>query len=144
MLLHGHHVRNDLGGVVQVGQAVVHGHPGVFGQGLHVGLVVAPVLDAVKEAAQHLGGVLHGLLFSHLGGAGVQVGHPAPLLGHGHFKGAAGAGGGLFKEQHDVLAFEGLPVEPHLPLGFQGMAQVQQVADFLGREVHEGEEGFAF
>ncbi len=58
----GEEVGQDLGGVELVGQAVPHRHPGVVGQVLHDLLAVAAVLDAVKHAAQHPGGVGDGLL----------------------------------------------------------------------------------
>ena len=41
---------------------------------LHHLLVEAPVLNAVKEAAQHLGGVLQRFLFAHLTAVCVQIG----------------------------------------------------------------------
>ena len=144
VLLNGHHVRQDLGGVVRVGEAVPHGHAGVFGQVLHGLLVVAPVLDAVKKPAQHLGGVLQGLLLAHLGAARVQIGDMGPLLGGRHLEGAAGAGGGLFKQQHDVLALEGRVADAGPALGFQVVAQVQEIADLRGGEVLERQEAPAF
>ena len=144
VLLNGHHVRQDLGGVVCVGETVPDGHTGVLRQILHHLLVVAPVLDAVEEPAQHLGGVLQGFLLSHLAAAGVQVGDVASLLGGGHLKGAAGAGGGLFKQQHDVLALKGWVADAGPALGLQVVAQVQEIADLRGGEVFQSQETPAF
>ena len=125
MLLNGHHVRQNLGGVVHVGEAVEDRHAAVLRQVLHHLLVEAPVLDAVEEPAQDLGGVLQGLLFAHLAAGRVQVGDVAPLLGGRHLEGAAGPGGGLLKEQHDVLALQGPAADPRPALGLQIFAQVQ-------------------
>ena len=144
VLLNGHHVRQDLGGVVRIGEAVPDRHAGVLGQVLHHFLVVAPVLDAVKEPAQHTGGVLQGLLLAHLAAAGVQIGDVAPLLGGSHLEGAAGAGGGLFKQQHDVLALQGGVADAGPALGLQVVAQVQEIADLRGGEVFQSQETPAF
>ena len=62
-----------------------------------------PVFDAGKHPAQHPGGVGDALLLAHLGAARVQVGDPHAQIHPRHLKGAAGTGGGLFKQQHDVL-----------------------------------------
>ena len=70
MLLDGEEVRQDLGGVELVGQAVEHRHAGVLGQLLHNGLPEAPVLDAVVHPAQHPGGVGDGLLHADLAAGG--------------------------------------------------------------------------
>ena len=115
--------------MVGVRQAVPHRHTGPLGKILHHGLLVAPVLDAVKEPAQHLGAVLQRFLFAHLGRTGVQIGDMGALLGGRYLKGTAGAGGGLFKQQHDVL-----PLQP--AVGHTGalhileiFGQVQQITD---------------
>ena len=109
-------------------------------QVLHGGLVEAPVLDAVEKPAQDLGGVLQGLLFAHLGAARVQIGDVGALLGGGHLEGTAGAGGGLFKQQHDVLALHGGLADAGAALGLQVVAQVQQVADLGGGKILQGQE----
>ena len=62
MLPDGEEVGQDLGGMELVGQAVPHRDPRIAGQIFHDLLAVAPVLDAVKHAAQHPGGVGNGLL----------------------------------------------------------------------------------
>ena len=130
--------------MVGVGEAVPHGNAGVLGQVHHGLLVKAPVLDAVEEAAQHLGRVLQGLLLAHLGAAGVQIGDVGTFLGGGHLEGAPGAGGGLFKEQHDVLALQGLAGDAGAALGLEVVAQVQQVPDLAGGKVVEGQKAPAF
>lgn len=65
-------------------------------------------------------------------------------LGGRHLEGAAGAGGGLLKEQDNVLALQGRIADAGSPLALEIVAQVQQIPDLLGRQVHEGEEGFSF
>ena len=130
--------------MVHVGQAVPHRHAGIFRQVLHRLLVKAPVLDAVKEPAQDPGAILQALLLAHLAAGRVQIGDVGPLLGGRHLEGAAGAGGGLLKEQDNVLALQGRIADAGSPLALEIVAQVQQIPDLLGRQVHEGEEGFSF
>ena len=144
VLLDGQHVRQNLGGMVGVGQAVPHGHARPFRQVLHHGLLVAPVLDAVEEAAQDFGGVLQGLLFAHLGAARVQVGDVGALLGGRHLEGAAGAGGGLFKQQHNVLAFHRRLADARPALGLQVPGQVQQITNFLRGKIFQSQKAPAF
>ena len=131
----GEEVGQNLGGVELVGQAVPHGHPGVVGQVFHDLLAVAAVLDAVKHAAQHPGGVGDGLLLADLAARGVQVGHFHAQIVSGDLKAAAGAGGGLFKDQGDVLARQLVVVaDAGLFLGLEVGGEVQQLLD-LGRGV---------
>ena len=104
MLPDGEEVGQDLGGMELVGQAVPHRDPRIAGQIFHDLLAVAPVLDAVKHAAQHPGGVGNGLLFADLAAGGIKVGHFHAQIVCGHLKAAAGAGGGLFKDQGNVFA----------------------------------------
>ena len=125
--------------MVGVRQAVPHRHTGPLGKILHHGLLVAPVLDAVKEPAQHLGAVLQRFLFAHLGGASVQIGDMGALLGGRYLKGTAGAGGGLFKQQDDVLALYGGGADACPPLGLQVVAQIQQIAKFLRGKIGQRE-----
>ena len=117
VLLDGQKVRQDLSGVELIGQAVEHRHPGVLGQLLHDGLLKSPVLDAVIHPAQHPGSVGDGLLDADLGAGRAQVGGPhAQVLG-GHLKGAASAGGGLFKDEGHILALQQLVGHAGLFLG---------------------------
>ena len=129
--------------MVGVRQAVPHRHTGPLGKILHHGLLVAPVLDAVEEPAQHLGTVLQRFLFAHLGGASVQIGDMGALLGGRYLKGTAGAGGGLFKQQNDVLALHGGGADACPPLGLQVVAQIQQIAKFLRGKIGQREKAAA-
>ena len=140
MLPDGEKVRQNLGGVELVGKAVEHGHPGVLGQLLHDLLAEAPVLDAVKHAAQDPCGVGNGLLDADLGAGGSQVGGShAQILG-GHLKGAEGAGGGLFKNQGNVLPLQVAVGDARLLLGLQVRGGVQELVDLSGGEVQELQE----
>ena len=91
-----------------VGQAVPDRHAGILAQDFHQVLAEAAVLDAVVHAAQHAGGILHGFFVTDLRAGGSQVGDVRALVIGGDFEGAAGAGGGLFEDQGDVLAFQPL------------------------------------
>ena len=144
VLLNGHHVRQYLGRMVRIRKPIPHGHAGMLRQLLHDLLVEAPVLDAVKEPAQYLGGVLHALLLSHLAASGVQIGDVCPLLGSSHLKGAAGPGRGLLKEQYDVFALQGGLADARPALGLQVAAQVQQISDLQRGEVHQCQKALAF
>ena len=137
MLLNGHHVRENLGGVVGVGEAVPDRDPRPLGKVLHHLLFVAPVLDAVEEPAQDFGGILQGFLLAHLGAVCVQIGDVGPLLGGRHLEGAAGPGRGLLKEQDDVLALQGVAADACPALGLQVVAQVQEVSDLLGGKIFQ-------
>ena len=128
----GEEVGQNLGGVELVGQAVPHRHPGVVGQVLHDLLTVATVLDAVKHAAQHPGGVGDGLLFADLAARRVQIRHLHAQVVGGHFKAAAGAGGGLFKDQGNVLAVEPVVGDAGLLFGLEVCGQVEQLFDLGG------------
>ena len=130
--------------MVRVRKPVPHGHAGILRQLLYNFLVKAPVLDAVKEPAQHLGGVLHTLLLAHLAASGVQIGDVCPLLGSSHLKGAAGPGRGLLKEQYDVFALQGGLADARPALGLQVAAQVQQISDLQRGEVHQCQKALAF
>ena len=137
VLLNGHEIGQNLCGVVGVRQTVPHRYAGPFRKVLHNGLLIAPVLDAVKEPSQHLGRILQRLLFPHLGGICVQIRHMGALLRGRHLKGAAGAGGRLFKQQYDVLALHGGLADARTPLGFQIVAEVQQIAQLAGGKIRQ-------
>ena len=142
------HQREDVGEclrrVVNVGQAVPHGHARVGGETLDDLLVVAAVLDAVVEAAQDLGGVDHRFLLAHLGGLGIEEGDVRALVVSGDFERAAGAGRGLFEQQHDVLAGEQVAADAGALFGLEVSGEIQHVADLVGGEVFQRQERTAF
>ena len=88
-----------------IGQAVPHRNTGVVCQILHDLLAVATVLDAVKHPAQHPGGVGNGFVIADQAARRVKVGDLQAQIVSGDLKAAAGAGGGLFKDQGDVLGY---------------------------------------
>ena len=65
------------------------------------------------------------------------------LLGGRYLKGTAGAGGGLFKQQDDVLALHGGGADACPPLGLQVVAQIQQIAKFLRGKIGQREKAAA-
>ena len=144
VLLNGQEVRQNLGGVELIGQAVPHGNVGVLGQLLHNALAEAAVLDAVKHAAQDAGGVGDALLFADLGAAGVQIGDAHAQIMPRHLEGAAGTGAGLFKDQGDVLALTQGVGDAGLLLGLQLRRQLQQVGDLLRGKVQQLEKILVF
>ena len=144
MLFHGHDVRQRLGGMIHVGQAVEYGHAGIFGQVLHHLLLVAPVLDAVEQPAQHFGAVHQRFLFAHLGGLGLQEGDAGALVPGRDLEGAAGAGRGLFEQQHDIFTLQQIAADALLFLALELVGQIQQVADLFGGEIHQTQKTAAF
>ena len=142
------HQREDvgqrLGGVVNVCQAVPNGNTRVGGKPLDDLLVVAAVLDAVVEAAEDLGGVDHRFLLAHLGGLGIEESDVRALVVSGDFERAAGAGRGLFKQQHDVLAGEQVAADTGALLRLQVGGEVEHIADLIGREILQREKRTAF
>ena len=117
-----------------IGQAVPHRYTGIVCQLFHDLLAVAPVLNAVKHPPQHSGGIGDGLLFADLAAGGVQIGHFHAQIVGGYLKAAAGAGGGLFKDQGNVFAPQLVVPDTGLLFGLQVSGQLQQLPD-LGRGV---------
>ena len=147
-LLRVFHERQDIGErlrrVVDVRQAVPHGHARVGGETLDDLLVVAAVLDAVIEAAEDLGGVRHRFLLAHLGGLGIEEGDACAFVVGCNLEGAAGAGGGLFEQQHDVLAGEQVAADAGALFRLEVGGEIQHIADLIGGEVLQGQERAAF
>ena len=131
----GEEVGQDLGGMELVGQAVPHRHTGVVGKVFHDLLAIAAVLDAVEHAAQHTGSVGDGLLLADLAAGRVKVGHFHAQIVGSDLEAATGAGGGLFKDQGDILACQLVIVaDAGLLFCLQVCGKVQQFFD-LGRGV---------
>ena len=135
MLLNGQEVRQNLGGVKFVGEAVHNGNAGILCQLLHQLLTVTAVLDAVKHPAQDTGGVSKGLLHADLAAGGAQIGRSHAKVLTGHLKGAAGAGGGLFKNQSDVLSLQIAVGDARLLLSLQIGRSVQKLLNLSRGEV---------
>jgi len=142
ILPQGHQVRQRLGGMVQIRQAVPDGHAGETREVFRGFLLKAAELDSVIEAPQHAGGVLQGFLFAHLGVG--QEGDVAALVPAGGLKGAARAGGRFLKNQHDVLPAKQIAGDAGALFALQVTGQVQQKQDLLSGEILQGQQRAAF
>ena len=140
LFLDGQKVGQHLRGVKLVGQAVPHRHAGVFRQKFHRILAETAVFDTVVHAAKHARRVLDALLFAHLRAGWVEEGHAHAQIAPRHFKGAARARGGLFKQQHDVAAHQVPVADAQMLFALQALGQIEQMADFVGRVVQKREE----
>ena len=140
----GEEVRQDLGGMELVGQAVEHGHAGMLCQLVHDLLTEAAILDAVIHPAKHPGGVGDGFLLADLRALGVEVGAAHAQVGGGDLEGAAGAGGGLFKNQSDVFAHQELMRDAALFLRLEHGGNVEKMFDFRRRKVQQLEKMLLF
>ncbi len=92
VLFHGQQVRQQLGGVELVGEAVPHRHAGVLRQGLHHLLAVAAILNAIVHPPEHAGGVFDRLFMANLAAAWPQIGHAGALIVCGNFERASCTG----------------------------------------------------
>ena len=137
VLLNSQEVRQDLGGMELVGQAVPHGNVGILGQLLHDALAEATVLDAVKHTAENAGGVGDALLLADLRAGGVKIRNAHAQIVARHLKGTAGTGAGLFKNQGDVLALTQRVGNTGLFLGLQISRQLQKIGDLLRGKVQQ-------
>ena len=142
MLEHGEHVTERLGGMELIRKTVPDGDAGEFGQVLDELLGEAAVLDAVVHAAEHLRGVLDGFLLAHL--AVGEEGGVAALVPAGGLEGAAGAGGCLVEYEHDILAEQRVALDARTLLGLKVVRKVEQIADFLGGIIFQGEKTSSF
>ena len=144
VLQHGHQIGENLGRVELVGQAVPYRHARVLAQLFDDGLPVAAVFDAVVHAAQHAGGVFHRLFMANLRAAWAEIGDLRALVERAHFEGAAGAGGGFFKDQGDVFPDQGLLLAPGFFGGLELDGEVDQVLDLRRGVVQQFEEVAVF
>ena len=116
-------------------QAVPHGHIGMPGQSLHPFLPETAIFDAVIKAGEHARRIGQGFLFAHLRSGDTEAGDIGSLVVGRHLKGATGAGGIFFKQEHNVFALQksGLPA---LFFGFfQLIGQIQKPEEFLRRKI---------
>ena len=143
VLQHGQGVAEHLGGVPLVGQPVPHRHAGELGQGPHLGLGVATVLDAVEHAPQDPSGVRHGLLVPHLGARRVEVGGAGALVRRADLEGAAGARGGLLEDEGDIPAGQALDLAAGLLGRLELGGQLDEGHPLLGGEVELAQEAAA-
>jgi hypothetical protein len=140
VLGHRQHVGQDLGRVELVGESVPHRDPGVLGKRLHRLLREPAVLDAVEGAPEHSGGVLHRLLVTDLGAAGLEVGDVRALVLRGHLERGASASRGLLEDERDLLPGEVRLLVPGVLGGLQVGSELEQEPQLLGGEVQLLEE----
>ena len=92
--------------------------------------------EGVDVAAQHPGGVRHGLSAAHLADLGIEVDGLAAQAGHGHAETHPGAGGGLAEDQAQHF-----PAEVHAgAAGLQVRRQLEQGSGLLRRDISRREE----
>ena len=137
MFAHGEHIRQHLRGMELVGEAIVDRNTGVLCQLLHGVLAKAAVFDGVEHPAQNTGGVGDGLFFADLRAGGVEIGDAHAHVVGSDLKRAAGAGGGLFKDQGNVLALPVVNADIGLLFGLETLRQIQQIQDFLRCKVQQ-------
>ena len=137
MLPDGQEIRQDLGGMKLIGQTVPDRDAGITGQILDDLLAVAPVFNAVKHPAQHPGRIRDGFLFADLAPGGIQIGHLHPQIMRSHLKGAAGPGGGLFKNQGDVFSRKEPVGNAVFFLFLQIRGQIQEPFDFSRGQIQQ-------
>ncbi len=135
MLPDGEKIRQHLSGMGFIGEAVPYRDACVRGQFLHDFLTEAAVFDAIKQAAQHPGGVGNTLLFPDLGAGGIQICDADAQIAGGNLKAAPGARAGLFENQGDVFAAKSVVGDAVLFFLFQACRQVEKITDFFGCEI---------
>ena len=137
-------VSQNLGGVELIGQAIPYRYGGILGQLVHNLLAIAAVLNAVKHAAQHLGGVGNGFLFADLAARWIQIGGAHAQVVGSNLKGAAGAGRSFFKDQRNVFAAQYIVQNACLLFGFQLGGKVHQICNFFRGVIQKGQKISAF
>ena len=125
-------------------QAVPHGNRRIFRQLLHNGLAIAAVLNAVINAGENPCRVSDAFLLSNLRAGGIQISAVHSKIRCRHLKGTAGAGGGLFKNQGNMLALADLMRNPRLFLGLQFRCKIYKTLNFLIGKVQQLQEISAF
>ncbi len=135
----GLHVREQLTGVQQVGQAVDHRYPGVGGKALHLVVLEGADHDAVHHPGQYPGAVFDRLATPQLGIPRRQEQGMTAQLGHAGLEGDPGAGGGLFEHHGQGTAIERLVALAGTQNLFQLHGPSQQSLQRLRSQVEQGE-----
>ncbi len=144
MLDDGEEIGQDLSGMVLVGKPVPYGHTGILGKGLDGFVSETTELDAVKHTAKDPSGVGDGFFLAQLDVVLAQVVGMSPFIGCSYHKGATGAGGSLFKDESDVLAFHIAGADAGILEALELSRQVQEVLDFFGTKVQQSNKTSAF
>jgi len=135
VLDHGEQVAELLGGMVVVGHRVQDRGLGVLRELDDVGMTVDARHDDVDEAADHVGGILEGLVTAELDLAGSQVLRVTTELPHGGLEGDARTGGRLLEDHAQRLVLEDLGIIPRLDALLERQGQLHHVEDLLLGEV---------
>jgi len=136
----GEEVREHLGRVPLVGEAVVDGDAGPLGELLGDVLGEAAELDRVVHSTEDARRVLRGLLVAHVRTGGADEGDVRALVVGCDLERTTRPGRVLLEDQHDLLADEALLLAAFLLGRLQLGGQIDQVADLVGRVVGEPEE----
>ena len=142
MLPDGHQVSQHLAGVAEVGQAVDDGDGGVFGQRLHFFLGEGADHNAVAEAGENAGGVLHRLVAADLTVLVRQIDALAAQLVDARLEGDAGAGGAFLKDHGQGLPGQEGVLDPGLFHGFELVGGVQNFQNVLAGQVQQLQQVF--
>ena len=137
-------IRQDLGRMELIGQAVPYRDSGITIQVLHDLLPVSPVLNPVKHTAQNPRCIGNAFLFTYLAPGGIQIGTVHSQVISSDLKGAASARARFLKDQGDI--FSGTAGMRHAGffLLLQIRCQVKKTRDLFRREIKQFQELFFF
>ena len=144
MLADCEHVRQHLGRMVFICQAIPDRDAGVLRKLLNDVLSIAPVFNSVVHASKDSRGVRDGLLLSDLGTCRIQVGDMHAKVVCRNLKGASGSGAGLLKDQRDVLSRMILMRDPRLLLLLQLLGAIEETKNLLRCKVLQCQKISAF
>ena len=139
-LMEGLHVREQLAGVMHVGQGVDHRGRRAGAETLHGIMVEGADHDDVHHARHHPRTVLHRFATSQLGVAWRQEHGVAAELCHAGLEGDPGAGGGFLEDHCQHFAAQRLVRLAPVLQGLEFDAAQDQLPEFLGIHVQQGQE----
>ncbi len=142
MFLNGEEVSEDLGRMEFIGQAVPDRDAGVRREALDNLLSKAAVFDAVVHPAQHAGSIRNGFLLADLAAGGIKIGRMHAQVRSRHFKGAAGPGAGLFKNQRHILSLAQAVGDAGLLFGLQVSGETEKIFNFSRTQVQQLQKTF--
>ena len=144
LLLDRDQIGDDLRWVVGIGEAVDHRHVGVFGESLHLSLLVGADEDAVDIARQHARRVLHRLAAADLQIAGAQEERlPAQLI-HPHLEGHARARRGFLEDHRQGFSLEVWVRNALFELVFEIQPEIHDILNLFAGKITQGEKISAF
>ena len=118
MLLHGQEIRQQLGRMKLVGQAVPYRNTGIFGKGFDHFLTMAAVLNTVIHPAQHAGGIFNGFFMADLAAAWPEISDAGTLIKCGNFERASCPGRVFFEDERDAFSSQMLDFNTVFFIGF--------------------------